>query len=326
MGLFMSQELKVTIPPTQADSAWKDALDLWFREFMEFFYPELAKKIDWLAGYESLDKELQMIINQAMLGKRNVDKLMKVKSLEGEEFWVLAHTEIQGKKETGFEKRLFEYYYRLHDRYNMPIVTLAVLADKNRSWRPSVYKEKVWGTEVLSFQFFPVKLLDYEDRQAYLEQTTNPFGVIVLAQLAALKTRKNFDARFNAKLSLTRQLYERGLDRDAILSLYKFIDWVMTLPEDLEVRYNERLYQLEEERTVAYITSAERIGMKKGYEQGMEKGLAHERGLFNRLLTRRFGDLSLDIMCKLSQATHETLLLWGEKIFDAKTIEDVFAE
>lgn len=41
------------------DSAWKDILDAYFKEFMEFFYAGIAEKIDWAAGYESLDKELQ---------------------------------------------------------------------------------------------------------------------------------------------------------------------------------------------------------------------------------------------------------------------------
>ncbi|RDH39805.1 MAG: hypothetical protein CFE62_007115, partial [Candidatus Aquirickettsiella gammari] len=57
------------------DSAWKDILDAYFKEFMEFFYPDIAKKIDWLADYETLDKELQAITTEAIIGKRFVDKL-----------------------------------------------------------------------------------------------------------------------------------------------------------------------------------------------------------------------------------------------------------
>jgi len=322
----MSEELAIEVPHTQADSAWKDVLSVWFSEFMTFFYPELAAEIDWSIGYESLDKELQTITTQAMLGNRFVDKLMKVKSRQGKELWVLLHIEIQGEKETGFEKRLFEYFYRLHDRYNIPIVTLAVLTDSNRAWRPSVYQAKVWGTEVLSFRFFTIKLLDYVDKSEFLEQTANPFGLIVLAQLAALKTRKNPNARCTVKSSLTRKLYERGLERDAIINLYKFLDWVLTLPEALEIRYNDYVHQLEEERSVAYITTAERIGMKKGYEQGMEKGLDFEKILLNRLLTRRFGNLSSSTIHKLKQANHDTLLLWSDKVFDAEKIEDIFSE
>ena len=325
----MSQVLSEILPSTQTDSAWKDILNVWFYEFMLFFYPELAEKIDWSAGYETLDKELQMITTQAMLGKRFVDKLMKVKSQQGKELWVLLHIEVQGEKQIHFEKRLFEYYYRLYDRYNIPIVTLAVLADDNRAWRPSIYQAEVWGTEILFFRFFTIKLLDYADKCEVLEQTTNPFGVIVLAQLAALKTQKDIDERFKIKFSLTRKLYGRGLGRDAILNLYKFIDWVLTLPKDLAIRYNEYIYQIEEEYTVVYITTAERIGIEKGYQQGMEKGIEkgiiYERTLLNRLLTRRFGQLPSDTIRRLEQAGPDTLLSWGEKILDAKTIEEVFS-
>lgn len=45
--------------------------------------------------------------------------------------------------------------------------------------------------------------------------------------------QKNITAKFN----LTRKLYDYGLDRDTILNLYKFLDWVLTLPEALEIRY-----------------------------------------------------------------------------------------
>lgn len=65
---------------------------------MAFFYPELYAQIDWSAGYETLDKELQAITTQSMLGKRFVDKLIKVKSLKGTELWVLLHIEVQGEK------------------------------------------------------------------------------------------------------------------------------------------------------------------------------------------------------------------------------------
>ena len=38
--------------------------------------------------------------------------------------------------------------------------------------------------------------------------------------------------------ALTRRLYRFGLSRDEVLSLYAFIDWVMTLPEPLEDDYH----------------------------------------------------------------------------------------
>ena len=81
------------------DSAWKDILDAYFKEFMEFFYPEIAQKINWILPYETLDNELQSITTGAMLGKTFVDKLVKVKSLDGREEVVLIHIEVQAQKE-----------------------------------------------------------------------------------------------------------------------------------------------------------------------------------------------------------------------------------
>jgi flagellar biosynthesis/type III secretory pathway protein FliH len=90
---------------------------------------------------------------------------------------------------------------------------------------------------------------------------------------------------------------------------------------------------------VAYITTAERIGMKKGYEQGIQQGIQQgvqqgiqqgtlegEKLLLTKLLSRRFADLSAAYIAKIKKANAEILLRWGNKAFDAKNIEDVFAE
>ena len=65
------------------DSAWKDILDVYFKEFMEFFYPKIAKEMDWGVPYETLDNELQSITTESMIGKTFVDKRIKIKSLKG---------------------------------------------------------------------------------------------------------------------------------------------------------------------------------------------------------------------------------------------------
>ena len=57
------------------DSPWKEMLELYFQEFMAFFFPEIATEIEWEAGYEFLDKELQQVVRDADLGRRIADKL-----------------------------------------------------------------------------------------------------------------------------------------------------------------------------------------------------------------------------------------------------------
>jgi hypothetical protein len=48
-------------------------------------------------------------------------------------------------------------------------------------------------------------------------------------------------------LQLTRRLYERGLPRQTIIDLYRFLDWLMRLPEDLELHYTDAIVRIEEQ-------------------------------------------------------------------------------
>jgi hypothetical protein len=313
--VLMTSDL-IAIPRADMDSAWKDILEQYFPDFMDFFYPDLAKKIDWKIKYELLDKELQAITKEPMLGKQFVDKLIKVKSKQGKSLFVLIHIEVQGEKQTLFPKRLYQYQYRLFDRYNIPIITLAVLVDNNPAWRPDCYVNQLWGWEVIRMNFFTIKLLDYAKKRSLLEKTKNPFGVVTLAQLAALETRKNSDARYNLKFALTRQLYKKGLKRDAILNLYHFMDWVLTLPKNLEIRYNDAIKALEEEQSVNYITSTKRIGILEG-----------EHALLICQLKRKFPSISQNYLKRVQEeANQKKLLAWGEQLITAKTPKDVFKD
>ncbi len=41
------------------DSPWKDILEAYFEDFFRFFFPEVARDVDWESGYEFLDTELR---------------------------------------------------------------------------------------------------------------------------------------------------------------------------------------------------------------------------------------------------------------------------
>ena len=86
----------------------------------------VADAIDWSTPYDVMDKELQAITKDAMVGKQFVDKLIKVKSKQGREHFVLVHLEVQGKPQTAFALRLYQYNYRVFDRYHLPVITLSV--------------------------------------------------------------------------------------------------------------------------------------------------------------------------------------------------------
>jgi hypothetical protein len=155
------------------DSPWKTLLERYFQAFLEWFFPDIAADIDWARGHEFLDKELQRIARRAKEKRRYADKLAKVWRRDGAETWVLIHIEIQAGYEAEFAERMFVYYYRLFDRYRLPLASLAVLADDRSQWRPSNYRRDLWGCQV-TMQFPVVKLLDYQPRFAELETIMVP--------------------------------------------------------------------------------------------------------------------------------------------------------
>src|SRR6266542_5596351 len=98
------------------DSPWKEALDAYFDPFLALLFPDAHAQIDWSRGWESLDKEFQQVVREAEIGRKYVDKLVKVWTMAGVECWVLIHVEVQTDSDAGFPQRMFVYHYRVFDR------------------------------------------------------------------------------------------------------------------------------------------------------------------------------------------------------------------
>ena len=265
-----------TEPKTAAkddyDTPWKDILENYFFEFLEFFFPEAYRDIDLSRGYRFLDKELRQVVSDAKFGRRYADKLAEVRLKKGSKTWILIHVEIQGKKEKQFSERMFVYNYRIFDRYRRTVVSFAVLADNNAGWRPSGFGYGKWGCD-MRIKFPAVKLTDYAARWEELEKSANPFAVAVMAHLKAIETKKSYSRRRYWKLHLCRSLYDRGYSREDVILLFDFIDWMMRLPEAAEELFLDEMNTFEEERKMRYINSAERIGEKRGVEKGILLGI-----------------------------------------------------
>jgi len=243
------------------DNPWKEALEIYFESFMKFFFRHIHLEIDWSRGYEFLDKELEKTLRDAEIGRRHADKLVKVFLLNGIETWLLIHIEIQSYKDKSFEKRMFVYNYRIFDRYEVEVVSLAVLTDDNKKWRPCEYHTERWGCEN-TFRFPMVKLLDYGKDWKKLEQDQNPFALVVMAHLKS-QGIKDGQERKRWKLHLMRLLFKRGYGRQDILELFRFIDWLMELPENIEKQFQNELIKITEENKMAYVTSIERLAKKE---------------------------------------------------------------
>ncbi|HEY9621934.1 MAG TPA: hypothetical protein V6C78_16375 [Crinalium sp.] len=175
------------------------------------------------------------------------------------------------------------------DRYNHSVASLAVLGDERSSWRPDGFQTELWGCNT-TFQFPIVKLLDYGQKWQALEEENNLFATVVMAHLKSQETRGDSQQRKVWKFNLTRRLYERGYERQDILNLYRFIDWLMQLPEDLELEFRRDLEQLEQEGQMPYISSIEQTARQEGKREEVES-----------LLEAKFGEVDPELLATIGQ-------------------------
>ncbi len=120
-------------------------------------------------------------------------------------------------------------------------------------------------------------------------------------------------------------LYDRGLSRDEVRQLFRLIDWMLQLPEELEGNFQQEMLTFEEERKMPYVTSIERLAIKKGREEGRQEGII--AGLLEgigRTLEARFGATGKKLMPKV-QALQDVkkLRALNRAIHSGKTLEEI---
>ena len=91
---------------------------------------------------------------------------------------MLIHIEVQSHPDPDFPQRMYVYNYRLRDRYNRTVVSLAVLADDRADWRPNQFRSSLWGCTA-GLEFPVAKLQDYAAQDEVLERNANPFATLV---------------------------------------------------------------------------------------------------------------------------------------------------
>ncbi len=306
------------------DSPWKEAVEHYFPEFIAFYFPEAYAQIDWSMEHVFLDQELRAVVQDAELGKRFVDKLVRVSLLNGDEKWIYIHIEVQGTRQTEFAKRMFVYNYRIYDRYDKPVASFAVLADDQVNWRPDNFSYSVLGSET-SIHFPIAKLTDYHDMVNELLTMDNSFAVVTATHIMTQQTRKNAVARYKAKQLLVRLLYQRQWDKQRIIDLFSVIDWMMRLPEELDQQLWQEIEIFEENEKMQYVTSIERIGIAKGLQEGRQEGLLEgEAEMLGLMLKHRFGELSDTVVNKLRHAKEDQLKQWLISAISAPNLDTVF--
>jgi hypothetical protein len=313
------------------DGGWKQIIEDYLEEFFRFFFPRIHASINFNAKYHFLDKELAKLMVDTESGDRRVDKLIQVQWIDGSVEWILLHVEVQAQRDVDFARRMYVYHYRIWDRYKQPVISLALLADGNPNFRPNHFHRERAGCR-LDFRFPIVKLLDYKTEEE-MAADPSPFALASLVQLRKIQAGKDVQQRYQFKLAFIRELYSRNYTRDDIIKLFRFMDYILRLPEDLAIQFRQDLESFEEELKMPYVTSVERLAKQEGIEQGIEQGIERgiERGslqssreLLLQTIQVRFGQIPEELRVSINACTStENLSNFHRQALLAKSIDEL---
>lgn len=311
------------------DGAWKEALQQFLQPFLGLCFTAVEREIDWDREPEFLEQELREYFPGSEPGRQYVDQLVKLFLINGSEYWILLHIEVQAQPDANLPQRLFHYHTRLSEKHGWRVATLCLLADTSPNFRPNAFRWEFFGC---SHQFvFPTcKLLDFEEEA--LESSKNPIAFVVQAHLAAKRTSLDDPLRYAIKARLLKGLIHHGFSREVIVRLFRLIDWLIKLDKTSALEIRREIAQYYDTNNMPYVTSFERIakeeghalGLEQGMEQGMEQGRIESlRSSILTLVQLRHAALPEAFSERLSLVNDEALL---NQVFVAAVRSDTLAD
>ncbi|MFQ3611998.1 MAG: hypothetical protein SNJ72_10955 [Fimbriimonadales bacterium] len=250
------------------DAVWKEVVQTLFPDCMAFLFPDVEAMIDWSTKPVFLNVEMPKLLPEVSRGMRRPDLVAQVALKDGQPALIILHTEIQVSQDPQFAERMFVYFYHLRERYRLPVMSLAILADPNPNWHPTYYEYRLGGT-VVRFEFQTVKLLKLDPTRL---ESEHPIALFIRAHLASLRYRGNPTLLAEEKKRLLRGMLERGYNSQQIRYLYKVVDYLMSLPYDLEREVEAVIEEIKRRRRRKWIAPQERLAVERALKQGLEEG------------------------------------------------------
>lgn len=211
------------------DRLFKELLTVFFVEFVEAFLPAVAKYLV-PESIEFLDKE---VFTDVTAGEKHIADLVVKARFRDQDTCFLIHIENQSSTETEFPLRMFTYFARLHEKYQLPVYPVVIFSyDTPKKAAPTQYLVAFPGETVLQFSYKVIQL----NRLAW-----RPFLEKPNAAASALMVKMNIAPQDRAKVrnECLRMLANLKLDPAQSKLIGGFIDAYLTLTAT-EMRQYER--------------------------------------------------------------------------------------
>jgi hypothetical protein len=300
------------------DRLFKELLLTFFLEFLDLFVPEVRALED--DSVEFIDKELFTDITS---GDRHlVDILAKVR-FKGKDTFFLIHVESQAQHQPDFAKRMFRYFARLHEKYDLPVFPVGLLTyEAPMTIEPEEYKIAFDDRPVLRFWYRTIQLNQFSWRQFL--GTENPVATALMAKMNVAP-----EDRPRVKLEFAKLLAGYGLSPAKTHLLLGFVDSYIRLDEEGKKVYQtelEKLAPAEKEKTMELTLSWREEALLEGLQQGRQEG--RQEGMLSLIthqIERKFGPIGAGMQEQVSALTSGQLEELGDMLPDFDAIEDLAA-
>lgn len=323
------------------DSNFKKLLTTFFVEFVDLFYPHIREciipeSLEFLPQELFLDPVIDNPLEQKEGRKRSVDLAAKFKvepesalHNQGGDIFLILHVDAQSTSQPTFNRRMFRYFSRLHDRYNLPVYPIALLTfDEPLKEQVDHYTINVSGKVVLDFRYEVIQL----NRLRWRDYVNNVNPVS-----CALMTKMQIAPRDRprVKFESLRLLASLKLDETRWKLISGFVDEYLRLdlPEQQQFQsYLARLQPEEREDLTMITTSWKEEGRVEGRLEGRVEGQVEGRAEGRReealevvesFLARQLGSLSTDQLMPVQQLSLSQLKQLREDLFEFSTPEDL---
>ncbi|MEC4865988.1 MAG: flagellar assembly protein H, partial [Jaaginema sp. PMC 1078.18] len=201
------------------DRLFKELIQAFPEDFLLQFLPDVATRL----VFPSLTFEGTELFTDVTSGQKYTADLVALAQLDNPDTPFVLHIEHQSGSKSNFPRRMWLYFSRLHEKYNLPVCQVAVLAfDEPQRADPNNYTVDFLGYSVLNLQYRTIQLnrLHWQD---FVERDSP----IICAFMA--KMRMQTSERPRVKLQCLLMLVRLPLDAARSQLLSGFIDTYLRL-------------------------------------------------------------------------------------------------
>lgn len=181
-------------------------------------------------------------------------------TLRGTEAIVIVHVEPQSYKQDDFHERMYHYFSMLYNKYQKPIVPIAVFTYEEK-WEKNQFTMEFPFFHVLTFNYMTLHLRKKNWRN-YIG-SDNPAAAALMSKMGYKK-----EERVQVKREFLRMITRMELDSAKQRIVYGFFETYLNLTEEEEEQLMKEIEKLPEAEKIFEIPiSYEEKGKEKGKKE-----------------------------------------------------------